>query len=351
MARDPYLVLGVSRRATEAEIKKAFRQAAKESHPDRNQGDAKAAARFVEINNAYDILGDDKRRGQFDRGEINAAGQPASRARARPRHSPAEAADLARRAREARARQAKRDAAFREAAMRKNQQSTGKTANDKTNANPGEGSAAEKASRFFKDVFGQEKPRDFGGGPFSRRGTRGPDHRMTIRVSFDDACKGCKRDVTLRNSKSLKVSIPAGVSTGQVVRLKGQGGSGGKGRESGDLLMRVMVENHILFERDGDHLKLSVPVGVREAKTGGKIAIPTLSGIARVSVPKDSVPGTVLRLKGKGIKGTSGKYGDLLVTLRILPTGRAELEKKEFRRKWQGLDGLAGKLGDEGLSA
>lgn len=292
--RDPYEVLGVARGAAQDDIKKAYRKLAKQLHPDRNQGDEKVAERFKEVSAAYSIVGDEDNRKRFDRGEIDAGGNerpqgfhpggPWGRGgpRGQRRPDPAE------------------EAAFGE--------------------------------DIFETLFrggrrSQQGPFGFGAGAGFKQ--KGADRRYALNVDFIAAARGAKRRINLPDGKTLDVNIPAGIQSGQQIRLKGQGEPSPNGGEAGDALIEVSVDSHPFFERKGMDIHLEIPVSLREAVLGGRIAVPTVDGMVNVNVPKNASSGTTLRLKGKGIATKGADPGDQYVRLRIvLPQGGSvELEK------------------------
>lgn len=292
--RDPYEVLGVARSASQEDVRKAYRKLAKEFHPDRNPNNAKAAERFKEISAAYDIIGDADKRGKFDRGEIDAAGQP----RARGFHQ----------------------GGFRSGArgpFGAGQQAGGGFAGFDFGAG---------GEDIFDEIFGQMR-RGKGGAGFgagARRTTmpqRGADRRFNLKIGFLDAARGCKRRLTLPEGKQLDVTIPAGMADGQQIRLRHQGDPGRNGGEAGDALIEVQVEPHAFFTRQGDDVHLELPITLDEAVLGAKIAVPTIDGMVAVTVPKGSSSGTTLRLKGRGFPlkaGAAGQRGDQYVKLKIV---------------------------------
>lgn len=285
---DPYSVLGVKRDASEEEIRKAFRKLAKQYHPDLNPGKKEAEARFKAINAAYDLLSDPQKRARYDRGEIDAEGAE------RPER-----------------------AYYRRYA---------------------EGAAGEKyGQQHFS--FGGDDLDDilgnlFGEGAARRRGAgmrrRGSDLRYTLTVDFLDAVNGAKRRLTLAPGRELDVAIPAGIEDGQVLRLQGQGEKGAGGAPAGDALIEVHVAPHPFFRRDGDDIRVEVPVTLGEAMLGGRIEVPTATGTVAVTVPKHSNSGTVLRLKGKGVAGRGNQY----VTLRVTLPESPDPDLERFVREW-----------------
>lgn len=295
--RDPYIVLGVPRSASEEEIKRAYRKLAKELHPDLHPNDKKVAERFKEVSAAYHILGDKDLRGKFDRGEIGPDGQPRA-----PRFEYAGAGDA--------------------------------------RAGPGGfsgfsfnfGGENEDVLREFGDLFG------FGGR--ARRGGRagprkGPDQAFQLAVDFLDAALGATRRITLPGGKSLDVRIPAGIEDGQTIRLRGQGGEHPLGGEPGDALIEVKVNPHPHFRREGRDIHLRLPIALHEAVLGAKVQVPTIHGPVALTVPKGANAGQTLRLKGKGLPAAAGKAaGDQYVALEIALPERPDAELEAFIRKW-----------------
>lgn len=295
--RDPYDVLGVPRGASQDEVRKAYRKLAKEFHPDRNPDNAKAADRFKEISAAYDIVGDADKRAKFDRGEIDAAGQP----RARGFHQ----------------------GGFRGGA--RGPFGTGQQAGGGFSGfDFGQGGADD----IFDEIFGQMRRGKGGMGGAGMGGARrttapqrGADRRFNLKIGFLDAARGCKRRLTLPEGKQLDVTIPAGMADGQQIRLRHQGDPGRNGGEAGDALIEVNVEPHAFFARQGDDVHVELPITLDEAVLGAKIAVPTIDGMVAVTVPKGASSGTTLRLKGRGFQlrgGAQGQRGDQYVKLKIV---------------------------------
>ncbi|MGE0566117.1 MAG: DnaJ C-terminal domain-containing protein [Pseudolabrys sp.] len=315
--RDPYDVLGVSKTAGEAEIKSAYRKLAKKLHPDANKQDPKAASRFAELNAAYEILGEDDKRKAFDRGEIDAEGKPRFRGfegfGARPGGGPHESQF--------------ESFTWGPGGFSRERHSSG---------GPGVGGGAFEdvlRSMFggarggpgggFRDQFQTE---DFGPPP------SGQDVSAAVTISLDEAAKGGTRRVQLPSGKEIDVKIPAGLSNGQQIRLKGQGMPGPGG--AGDLLITVSVAPHPNFMVDGGDLRLELPVTLYEAVLGGKVRVPTLDGAVDLSIPAQTNSGRTFRLKGKGLKRKSGN-GDLLVTVRIMLPDESDDALTELMRKWR----------------
>ena len=300
--KDPYEILGVAKSASEADIKKAFRGLAKKHHPDKHAGDAAAQKRFQEISGAYDILGDKDKRAQFDAGTIGADGNPRG---FDPRAS-----------------------GFRQ-------------------GNPFGGGAGGPGGREFHFSFDDNPggPAGFedifadlmGGGRRGRtaRPAKGEDFSAAVTVSFGEAATGGTRRVVLQNGEQIDVKIPVGVKDGQVVRVKGRGGAGRGGGPSGDILLSVSVAPHPWMTRDGNDIRMDLPVTLKEAVLGAKVPAPTLTGTVSLSVPPNSNTGTLLRLKGKGIAAQDGA-GDLYVRLVVSLPDRPDEALQTFLQGWPG---------------
>jgi len=317
--RDPYEVLGVSKSANEADVKSAYRRLAKKLHPDANKHDPKAASRFAELNAAYEIVGDSDKRKAFDRGEIDAEGKPRFQGfegfGAQPgggAHGPSGAhfesfsfgPDGFRRA---------------------------------GGAGPGAGGGA-----GFEDLLGGM----FGGRAGAGRGfgtqfetedfgapAGWQDLHASLTITLGDAAKGTKTRVHLPTGKDVEVKIPAGIASGQQIRLKGQGWPSPNGR-AGDALITINVAPHPLFKPDGTDLRLELPITLYEAALGGKVRVPTLDGAVELAIPAGTNSGRTFRLKGKGLKAKSGA-GDLLATVRVVLPDRVDDEFKELMKKWR----------------
>ena len=325
--RDPYQVLGLTKSASEADIKRAYRKLAKKYHPDQHPDDKAAQDKFAEINQAYEIVGDKTKRTQFDRGEIDAEGR--QRFQGFEGFHGAEGGGRA------------GNWSFR--------QSGG-------GAGAGAGGFDDILNEIFGS-FGGARARGagaaggmgggMGGGGMGGAGTagagagtrtrpqRGEDVTVTARVSLEELAHGGKARVTLPNGKTLSVTIPAGTEAGDQIRLKGQGNPGPAGGPAGDARVTVQFAPHAYFTPDGSNLRLNLPVALYEAVLGGKVRVPTLNGPVEMTIPANSSGGRTLRLKGKGLPAKGGGTGDLLVSLRIaLPEGGdADLEK--LMRVWQ----------------
>ncbi|MFL0414770.1 J domain-containing protein [uncultured Sphingomonas sp.] len=292
---DPYSTLGVARGASEADIKKAYRKLAKELHPDRNKDNPKASERFSQVTAAYDLLSDKDKRARFDRGEIDADGNPTSPF----------------------------GAGF-------------------GGARPGAGGFREQdfggaegvdMSDIFEGLFGGR-----GGGFSSGFGRRQPPPRgantaYRLRVPFVDAAALAPQRITLADGKTIDLKLPPGVETGTQMRLPGKGEQGPGG--AGDAIVTIDVQPHRYFTRDGDDVRLDLPITLNEAVKGGPVKVPTVEKAVMLTVPKHSTSGRTLRLKGKGFHRKDGTRGDQLVTLMVdVPSGDAALET--FLESWTG---------------
>ena len=314
--RDPYEVLGVSKGASEAEIKSAYRKLAKKHHPDANKHDPKAATHFAELNAAYEIVGDDDKRKAFDRGEIDAEGKPRFQGYEGYGAQPG-------------------GGGF--------QRGPGGAGFEHFTYGPDGYQRGGGGGGGFEDIlrnmFGgaargggagtRFEPEDFGPPP------AGQDLLASLTISLPDAAKGTKARVHLPTGKDIEVKIPAGLTGGQQIRLKGQGwpSAGGK---PGDALITVNVAPHPLFKPDGHDLRLELPVTLYEAVLGGKVRVPTLDGAVELAIPPGTNSGRTFRLKGKGLKGKeAGKAvtGDLLATVRIVLPDKADDELTELMKK------------------
>ncbi|MCB1512864.1 MAG: J domain-containing protein [Hyphomicrobiaceae bacterium] len=294
MATDPYTVLGVARGASEDDIRKAFRRLAKELHPDVKPGDAAAAERFKQVSQAYDILGDAEKRRKYDAGEIDAAGEPRGYAGA----------------------------------------GAGYGAGG-YGARGGRGPADDLGfGDIFSEIFGggRRGPRPTGGAYQAR----GQDVRYTLDVDFTEAVMGARKRVTLPDGAVLDLTVPEGVTHGQVLRLKGKGEAGFGGGPSGDALVEIRIRPHAHFTRDGDDIHSKLAVSIDEAVLGAKIEVPTVSGSVNLTVPKGTSSGKTFRLRGKGVRNAAtGQTGDHLVTVEIVMPEEIDDKLSYFMQTWR----------------
>jgi len=309
--RDPYEVLGVPRGASAAAIKSAYRKLAKKHHPDSNKNDPKAADRFAELNSANEIVGDEDKRKQFDRGEIDADGKP------RFQGFPGGGAG---------GRAGGPGGGFESYSFR-------------TGGGPGAGAGG---GAGFEDILnsmfgGAGRGARPGGGRTFDFDTGGVgldlDLNVAMTVSLEEAVKGGDKRVRLPTGKELNVKIPAGVTAGQQIRLKGQGESA-PGHPPGDLLITISIAPHPHFKVDGSDVRLDLPITLYEAVLGGKVRVPTLGSAVELSIPKNTSSGRTFRLKGKGLP-TAGGNGDLFVTMRIILPDGNDSELEALMEKWR----------------
>jgi len=293
MAEDLYSVLGVQKTASAGDITKAYRKLAKKLHPDLNPGDTVAEDKFKQISHAYSILKDPEQRGKYDRGEIDASGQE-----------------------------------------RPQQQYYREYAGGPEGARYHSSAGFEDIGAFsdlFGDMFGGAagmRGGRRGGGQFSMRGQ---DAQYHLDISFLDAVNGTKQRITLPDGGTLDVTIPAGVSEGQVLRLKGKGMPGLGEGPPGDALVEVGVKPHPVFKREGNDIVVDLPISFDEAVLGGKVEVPTIGGRVAATVPAGSNTGQTLRLKGRGVKGK----GDQLVKLTVMMPETVDDDLKSFAEKWR----------------
>jgi DnaJ-class molecular chaperone len=304
--RDPYEVLGVPRGASAAAIKSAYRKLAKKHHPDANKNDPKSAARFSELNSANEIIGDEDKRKQFDRGEIDADGKP--RFQGFPGGDP---------------------------------RGRGTSPGGGFDSHP---FRAGGAGGGFEDILNSM----FGGAAArgARPGAGGTfefdpggiaidlDLNVAMTVSLEEAVHGVTKRVRLPTGKELDVKIPAGVVAGQQIRLKGQGETA-PGHRPGDLLITVSIAPHAIFKVDGSDLRVDLPITLYEAVLGGKVRVPTLGSAVELSIPKNTSSGRTFRLKGKGLPKATAMAGDLFVTTRIMLPDGNDAELEALMQKWR----------------
>ncbi len=297
--KDPYQTLGVARSADAAALKRAYRKLVKKLHPDVNPGNAKIEQRFKEVSQAYGILGDAKKRAQFDRGEIDASGQ-------------------------------------------------------QTGWGGGFGGAGARGGgwRGGAGGGGRHRPFDFGadlnvedivselfggrGRGRARRGRqRGADVSYTAPIGFLEAATGAKKRIRLSDGKVLEMKIPPGTEDRQTLRHKGQGLAGEVGAAAGDAYVEVHIEPHSFFTRKDSDIHLELPVTLQEAVLGATVQVPTVHGKVSMKIPPGSNTGATLRLKGKGIANRKGGgKGDQYVKLKVALPDKLDRELKDFIERW-----------------
>jgi DnaJ-class molecular chaperone len=310
---DLYDTLGLKRGATEAEIKAAYRKLAKQLHPDKTKDNPKAAERFKEVSAAYAILGEDEKRAQYDRGEIDDQGNPRA------------------------------PFGF---------GGGGPGAGAGAGANPfgfggGPGGFTQSfefgggdPGDLFAELFGRATGSSAGGAngfgfrPNAR--PKGADRQYRLAIEFEEAARLDPQRVALVGGQTVDLKLPAGFTDGTKVRLAGKGDAGPGG--AGDAIVELAIEPHAFFTRDGDDVRLMLPVRLDEAVLGAKVRTPTVDGPVTVTVPPGSSSGRVLRLRGKGFHRKGGERGDQLVTLAVdLPVDDPELRR--FAEGWTGDQG------------
>lgn len=291
---DPYSLLGVSRGADEAAIKSAYRKMAKELHPDRNKDNPKAAEKFAEVSAAYDLLSDKDKRARFDRGEIDGEGNPTH--------------------------------------------PFGFGRGGQTHGGPGAegfgfggGGGGGDFSDIFEGLFGGSRGRPGGGFGRSAPPPRGANVAYRLAVPFVDAATLAPQRITLSDGKTIDLKLPAGVESGTQMKLAGKGQAGPAG--AGDAIVTIEVGDHPFYKRDGDNVRLDLPITLKEAVAGGRVKVPTVDGPVMLAVAAGAQSGQTLRLKGKGFHRKGGDRGDQLVTLLIdVPANDAAL--KAFVETW-----------------
>jgi DnaJ-class molecular chaperone len=293
----PYETLGVAPNASQDDIRKAYRKAAKETHPDLNPGKAEAEQRFKEINAAYDIVGDADKRKRYDAGEIDEMGAE----RQPERHFYREYAEA-----DPNTRYSRRGAS----------------------AGPRGDAGADFDYDIFADLFrGRAEGGNFRMPP--------QDVRYALEIDFLDAVNGTHKVVAMPDGKTLDITIPAGIDDGQVLRLKGQGLPGSDGK-AGDAYVEISVRPHSGFRREGHDILSTLPISLGEALNGASVQVETVDGPVDVKVPNGAKEGTKLRLRGKGVpRGKAGGRGDQLVEIHIVPPEGADEVLAQFMAEWE----------------
>lgn len=324
--KDYYQTLGVAKTASEKEIKQAYRKLARKLHPDVNPGDKSSEAKFKEVNEANEVLGDPEKRRKYD--ELGSNWRMYEQAQQQGRGWPGGAG------------------------------ANNPFGGGAWNINAGGGGHRTMTEAEMQEMFGDENPfSDFfnaffggagpGGGPAREAGRgrgrprvhKGRDIDHEVELTLDEAYHGATRRLSIKedgHARSVDVRIPAGVKDGSRVRAAGEGESGGNGGAAGDLYLRVKLKPHALFERDGNDLRTKVAVAVTTAVLGGEANVPTMTGSVRLKIPETTQNGQVFRLKGHGmpIVGKPDTRGDLYAIAEIqLPRSLT----KEQRAHWEAL--------------
>ena len=295
---DPYQILGVARSASEKDIKSAYRKLAKEFHPDRNADNPKAAERFSEITRAYDLLSDKDKRARFDRGEIDIDGNPVM--------------------------------GFGGGGFGGGFGGGGQRGHG--GGFEGFGGEGIDLGDIFDGLFGGRG--GMGGGPRGRAAPKGANVQYKLGVSLTDAATRATQRITLSDGKTIDLKLPAGVEDGTQMRLAGKGEPGPGG--PGDAIVVIHIQPHPWFKRDGDNLRLDLPITLDEAVRGAKVKVPTAEGAVMLTVAPGTSSGKTLRLKEKGMTRKDGSRGDQLITIEVqLPDAGSE-DAAELARRLEG---------------
>ena len=291
--KDPYTTLSVARNASAEDLKKAYRRLAKKFHPDLNPGNKTTEQQFKEVTAAYELLSDPEKRARYDRGEIDETGA--------------------------------------EKAPRGFSYSYG-PGGARGQGAPEGFSVEDILAEIFGGAGGGFGGRGFRGGSVRQRGA---DTQHRLRVPFLEAALGAKQRITLPDGHSIDLAIPAGIESGQTLRLKGQGEPGRNGGPAGDAYIEIEVDQHPLYQRKGRDIHIEVPVTLPEAVLGAKITVPTIHGPVSLKVPRGANTGSLLRLKGKGLAPNSGNaVGDQYVKLRVVLPDSPDPELTQFLERW-----------------
>ena len=350
--RDYYEVLGVSKDADDASIKKAYRSLAKKYHPDMNPGDAEAEAKFKEVNEAYAVLSDSEKKAQYDQfghsafepgagaggagfggfsdfgdiGDIFGSffGGGFGGSSSRRANAPTRGEDVS-----ARVTISFEEAVFgvkKDVSFNKIQKCP-----DCSGSGAAKGTKAETCSTCGGS--GQKRITQRLGGMAFQSTTTCDRCRGTGKI-IKNPCQNCRGTGYIKVNKKLSVSFPAGIDDGERIALRSQGCDGRNGGPAGDLIITVYVKPHSIFERDGYNLYCEVPITVAEATLGAEIDVPTLEGNQKFTIPEGTQPGTRFTLRGKGVPyvNNSGKRGDIIFTVNIeIPKGLSEKQKEKMR--------------------
>ena len=313
MAADPYSTLGVARGASEKDIKSAYRKLAKQLHPDYNKDNPKATERCSDVTRAYDLLCDKDKRARFDRGEIDVDGNPTM-----PQGFGGAGGGFG----------------------------GGQRGFRPEDLHGFGGADTADIGDIFEGLFGGARGGARGGFGGGRAAPKGANSQYRLAVTLPDAACLAAQRITLSDGKTIDLKLPNGVEEGTQMRLAGKGEPGPGG--NGDALVTITIQPHPFFTREGDNLRLDLPVSLEEAIAGAKVKVPTADGAVMLTVAPMSSSGRTLRLKGKGFTRKDGTRGDQLVTLQIQLPDAASAAADDLARRldgWQGVPDPRGRLG------
>jgi DnaJ-class molecular chaperone len=320
--RDPYEVLGIDRKASPGDIKSAYRRLAKKLHPDANKNDPKAATRFAELNAAHELLEDEDKRKAFDRGEIDAEGKPRFQGFGGGGARPGAGAGFG------------PDTNF-ESFNFGPEGFTRSTRRGRAGGGGAGGGGFAGFEDILKEAFGAagRGGRPGAGSTFEQEDFGiGADVHAALTITLPEAAQGVTERLRLPTGKDVDVKIPAGITEGQQIRLKGQGLAGQAG--SGDVLITISMAPHPVFKLEGADVRLDLPITLYEAALGAKVRVPTLDKPVEITIPPWTSSGRTFRLKGKGFPA-KGNQGDLLATVRIALPDRSDPDLEALMKKWQ----------------
>lgn len=289
---DYYNILGVPKTASEKDIKKAYRKLARKYHPDLNPNNKEAERKFKEVNEANEVLGNTENRKKYDDyGEHWKHGEEYEKARQQEQRRP----------------QYQRQGSYSE--------------ND----------FGGDFSDFFESMFGGARPSKHGSGKQVK--FKGQDFNAELQLNLKDVYISHKRTLTV-NNKNIRITIPAGIENGQVIKIKGHGGQGIDGGPNGDLYIQFTIQNNTNFKRDKDNLYTTVDLDLYRAILGGELMVNTFDGKAKLTIKPETKNGTQVKLKGKGFPKykREGQFGDLYITFNVkIPTNLSTKEKEIFK--------------------
>lgn len=292
---DYYNILGVSKDASQEDIKKAFKKLARKYHPDLNPNDPEAHRKFQEINEANEVLSDPEKRKKYD--EYGENWKHADEYKAQ---------------------------------QQQYSRNNGSNGSFHTSFWSSDGDVNGSGfSDFFEQMFGSHRK-----GRDGQYGYRGQDYTAELHLSLTDAAETHKQILTV-NGKKLRITVPAGVADGQTIKLAGQGGAGANGGPAGDLYITFIIDNNTRFKREGDDLYTTVPLDLYTALLGGEVIVDTLNGKVKLKVQEGTQNGSKIRLRGKGfpVYKQDGAFGDLIITYNItIPTNLTDKQKDLLRQ-------------------